>query len=130
MYPIRICKERRCRRDRIPYHGHTLNSFRLPCGQRWVPSHIVILEHTQAERNQSIIRVQLRSVNKSDGYTLPGVGNLVHYRVEHHLVWVKESFGLFLYEPLETTLVSGKLVILRETAGSNVESVVVTLNQR
>lgn len=89
-----------------------------------------MLEHTQTKRNQSIICAQRFSIIKSDSYTLPRVGNLVHFRVEHKIVFIKEIVGLFLYELLETTIVDGKPVILREPARINIKSKFAALNQR
>ena len=54
----------------------------------------------------------------------------MHFRVEHKIVFIKEIVGLFLYELLETTIVDGKPVILREPARINIKSKFAALNQR
>ena len=132
MYPVLAGYKRRIasQEEESTNHGHTLNSFRLPRRQFRLPRHIIILEHAETEGHQSVICVQRRSVNESDGDTLARVSDLLDNRIERNLVRSEELFCFFLDERLETALVDGKLVVGRETSGSDVKGIVVTLNRQ
>jgi len=131
---LRICTlhaecKRQIQQEKITDHAHTLDSFRLPRWQLWLPSHIIVLEHTQTKRDQGVICLQRCSVNKSDRYTLSRVSDRLDRRVERHLVRGQE-LGFLLNERLETALINRKLIVRGEASGSDVEGVVVALNQR
>jgi len=111
-------------------HAHALNSFRLPRWQLGLPRHIVILKHAQTKGYQSVIGFQYRSINKRNGDTLASVRDRLNDGIERHLVRGEELGCFFLNERLETALVDGKLVVWGETSGSDVEGIIITLNQR
>ena len=53
----------------LAHHRHAVNSLLFPCWQRWYESDVIVLQDSEAERAQRVVRGQRGAVRKYHGHS-------------------------------------------------------------
>jgi len=108
-------------------HCHPVYGFRFPFGQRRVEDNIIMLQNSETEGDQGIVRTQAGPVREAHRHPIFGVRYSLDSSVQQNLFLGKAFSGLRLNDAREAALISRQEVISRKTALVAVEGEVIRL---
>jgi hypothetical protein len=95
-------------------HRHTVYRFRFPLRQSRLEENVLVLENSETERDQGIVRTQASPVRKAHPYPIIRVFNRLNSGIQRDLILGKKFSGLGLNDARKSALICRQKVISRK----------------